>query len=647
MKRICGFLRERWRFCLALAAAAVALGALTAGINRLAMDEAGVYLSPTGPDDGVWTASAQQHGEWRALAPADDPTGNYSTGYWRLERPGQVFYLSRSLPAASDTQMLALGRNGCRLALFLDGRPLYADPGAVDPAIGALSFSQTADAPDYNAFIYVSLPPGEGERTLTLGLERIEAEQTDVFGPALFLYASEGQFFWSMAAGQTTLVPLGALAMLGAGLLVFFLFQVYRRQADPAVLALAGAALLWAVWHLLAALFDLLPYHPLHGVALSVTGEARYVCLLAYMLSQLRPYRKAVGILMAAYAAVVLARVAADLLKNDLSDALTDTSVVLSVIALLFCLAFAIRSRRSGGFCRCLTAWMAAAVAGLLGAAALSIPTQGRAYTYLLSVWTSIWRFHTFTALRELLLALMMPACAVWSLAAYMAASVRRDVEIASLSMQNRFAAQSAAQLRENVGQVRALRHDLRHHVEALRALNAAGERERVGEYLDTLAEAAAAGAPLMYARSFLVNAVLSAHLSPAAAKGIRVLCSANVPEEVGMADADLCSLLSNLLSNAVEGCEALGPGADRFIDLDLTVENGLMRISCVNSAVQEGPSEGPFPSTKGDTLAHGLGIPAMRRIAKKYGGALEARRDAGRFIVRALLHLTETSGGA
>lgn len=62
----------------------------------------------------------------------------------------------------------------------------------------------------------------------------------------------------------------------------------------------------------------------------------------------------------------------------------------------------------------------------------------------------------------------------------------------------------------------------------------------------------------LYYTENFLVNAILSGRLGPAGNAGIRIECEVRVPENLPIADADLCMLLSNLLDNAVEACERL-----------------------------------------------------------------------------------------
>lgn len=224
---------------------------------------------------------------------------------------------------------------------------------------------------------------------------------------------------------------------------------------------------------------------------------------------------------------------------------------------------------------------------------------------------------------------------------------LRQSAQLQSIRLQNRFAEESAVQLRASMAQVRGLKHELRHHVESLEALYAAGDYPRLGAYLEALGGEKDALPQLYYAENFLVNAILAGRLGPARERGVRVACSASVPERLPMADGDLCTLLANLADNAVEACGRLPEGAERFIELSLEVRGDLFLISCANSAPPRTEEGGAFATAKPDRAAHGLGLPAMERVAEKYDGVLEAQQTGGVFTLRAALHLPRRDGGA
>ena len=219
---------------------------------------------------------------------------------------------------------------------------------------------------------------------------------------------------------------------------------------------------------------------------------------------------------------------------------------------------------------------------------------------------------------------------------------LRESAELQSVKLQNRFAAESAAQTRASIAQVRALKHELRHHVETMETLYAAGDHPRLGAYLARLGAEKDALPQLYYAENFLVNAILAGRLGPAQAQGVQVECRASVPEDLPIADADLSTLLSNLLDNAVEACARLPAHTTPFIKLSLEVRQDLFLLTCSNAAPPRPADCAGFPTSKPDPDSHGLGLHAMRRVVEQYDGVLEASQTGGVFTLRAVLHLPQ-----
>ena len=193
--------------------------------------------------------------------------------------------------------------------------------------------------------------------------------------------------------------------------------------------------------------------------------------------------------------------------------------------------------------------------------------------------------------------------------------------------------------LRSGEEATRAARHDLRHHAAALSRLIDAGEQERCRAYLVELSGQQEAEAPLRYADNLVANAVMAAYLAPAQAAGIEVRCEARVPAELPLRDTELSVLLSNLLSNAVEACERVrAEGAGRpFVSLSMRAQDGRLAVRCENAAV---PGASFSRTSKADASRHGLGLPAMRQIVERHGGALYADVEGGVAVVRIVMRL-------
>ena len=211
--------------------------------------------------------------------------------------------------------------------------------------------------------------------------------------------------------------------------------------------------------------------------------------------------------------------------------------------------------------------------------------------------------------------------------------------QVRDLEVQVRAAEAGLRHLRSGEEATRAARHDLRHHAAALSRLIDAGEQERCRAYLVELSGQQEAEAPLRYADNLVANAVMAAYLAPAQAAGIEVRCEARVPAELPLRDTELSVLLSNLLSNAVEACERVrAEGAGRpFVSLSMRAQDGRLAVRCENAAV---PGASFSRTSKADASRHGLGLPAMRQIVERHGGALYADVEGGVAVVRIVIRL-------
>ena len=169
---------------------------------------------------------------------------------------------------------------------------------------------------------------------------------------------------------------------------------------------------------------------------------------------------------------------------------------------------------------------------------------------------------------------------------------------------------------------VRATRerlHESRSHLALISHYLDQGERGKLRAYLDNLLQPAG-GASHQYTGNPLVDAVLTTELSKAEAEGTAVeLDAPPLPPALPYGDADLTSLLLNLLDNALEANARLPEGEDRWVLLRLEWEGGGLRLTCINAA----PAPEGAATSKADPSAHGFGLPLLRRLSAEYGGTV------------------------
>ena len=190
---------------------------------------------------------------------------------------------------------------------------------------------------------------------------------------------------------------------------------------------------------------------------------------------------------------------------------------------------------------------------------------------------------------------------------------------------------------------VRATRerlHESRSHLALISHYLDQGEQGKLRAYLDNLLRGAG-GASHQYTGNPLVDAVLTDALARAEAAGTAVeLDAPPLPAALPYGDADLTSLLLNLLDNALEAAARLPEAAGRWVLLRVEQEGGGLRISCVNAA----PPPSEEATSKADKAAHGFGLPLLRRIAGAYGGSVAVDRGPDCCRVTITLYPEEVS---
>lgn len=196
--------------------------------------------------------------------------------------------------------------------------------------------------------------------------------------------------------------------------------------------------------------------------------------------------------------------------------------------------------------------------------------------------------------------------------------------------------AKQTAEIQNMYRQMQEWRHDYRNHIQNMknRLDSDNGELER---YLDDLADDLTQADTSIKTGNVMADAVLNSKLSVAEQKGVRLNVKAHISNDVSLTDVELCSILGNLLDNAMEACEKL-PIDARFIRVYIDKFKGQFYLSVQNSSPAVVRDKGIFHTTKAGT--HGFGLFRIDRIAKKYGGYVNRQYEEGVFATELLLPL-------
>ena len=181
-------------------------------------------------------------------------------------------------------------------------------------------------------------------------------------------------------------------------------------------------------------------------------------------------------------------------------------------------------------------------------------------------------------------------------------------------------------------------RHDYHNHMQTLKAYLSMNQLTEMSEYLDHLEEDLDSIDIAIKTGNTSVNAILSSKVSIAQRNNINVNCKASVPPSLKISDVHLCTIIGNLLDNAIESCQKLEVDK-RFIRIYIGLFKEQLYISVTNSTNQTHRKKLTelITSKKGE---HGFGLRRIDKIVDQYDGYLNRKNEPGVFATEIMLPL-------
>lgn len=188
--------------------------------------------------------------------------------------------------------------------------------------------------------------------------------------------------------------------------------------------------------------------------------------------------------------------------------------------------------------------------------------------------------------------------------------------------------------------QTRGWRHDLKNHMQTMKAHMAMGEMEALEKYINELDADLTTVDRVIKTGNVMIDAVLNSKLSLARSKNIQVEAKAIVPTELPISEVDLSVILGNLMDNAMEACMKIEEEEKRFLRVYIDVLKGQLYIYVMNSMKDTPKRFGKLYLTTKDRRDHGFGLMRIDKVVEKYRGYLERQNEEGVFATEVMLPL-------
>lgn len=196
--------------------------------------------------------------------------------------------------------------------------------------------------------------------------------------------------------------------------------------------------------------------------------------------------------------------------------------------------------------------------------------------------------------------------------------------------------AQYYESLDKNSQEIRSLRHDYKNHLTVLALLLENGDVEKAKSYIEDISGSLNAASPVVHSGNPIADAILTDKITRAQSMNIKIT-SEGLFSYNDMKPVDICSILGNILDNAIEAVSAgdhkksskksfaTTPLSSTDINLEFKKTDSFFIISETNLSKTPLHYDGSIiMTTKSNKSLHGIGISNIKSSVEHYGGDVE-----------------------
>jgi len=299
----------------------------------------------------------------------------------------------------------------------------------------------------------------------------------------------------------------------------------------------------------------------------------------------------------------------------------------------------------------CSRAALCAMLFGLKDKSMIQLITERRRWQYLFfsgCIWLGLLllsaAFRDFK-LRSLLLVLSfgLLSAGVVSSVFLLSSMAKRHIELSMESQdKERTESENRYLMRLLQGQesIRELQHDMREHMKFIAGMARRGEDDKLLKYLDAL-QKEDTETDVINTGNTEIDIMINDYIIEAEKANAVCSITACMTAMQDLDSVSICSIISNMWRNAIEGCES-SQRESTFIIFKLQQSDSVLSITMINTSADK--RQQGLQSLK-NGLGHGFGTRSIRRSAEKMGGTAEFIPHEDRFEVRVTLPMVMHEG--
>jgi hypothetical protein len=186
------------------------------------------------------------------------------------------------------------------------------------------------------------------------------------------------------------------------------------------------------------------------------------------------------------------------------------------------------------------------------------------------------------------------------------------------------------------------LRHEIKNQYAYMKNMLVEKQYDKLDQFFSGFENRVLKSLEFIDCGNFTVNSVLNIEQSKAKYYGFSIEQKIAVPSKLPIEDADLCSILTNLIDNAIEACHQAGFSPNQGkISVEMRLKNKSLFIKVTNPIGEKNKKIAlELKTTKRNFFMHGYGIRIIRKIVEKYCGCVQYDVKEGIFIADVVVFL-------
>lgn len=222
----------------------------------------------------------------------------------------------------------------------------------------------------------------------------------------------------------------------------------------------------------------------------------------------------------------------------------------------------------------------------------------------------------------------------------YVSRSIELEYKFKIIGTQIELQKQNYKTLNKSLESYYAFKHDIRHHLLAIKSLMDTKNYKAASEYLEKFNEAAIGQNIDILCKNITVDSILKYYMNTAVENNIDFKVNANIPQDINIDNLELSVVIGNCVENALEACNNITYEGKKYINIKAKIKGSQLVIKIINSFNGQVIKENNIIKTSKSGEEHGIGLSNVRNIVQKYKGYFNVKHDHNEFEVYIIMNL-------